>query len=293
MSRNPCGASREIDCIEYLSIPYAVDGKEVYREPGEDFDSAAFYDMMRTNPTADIKTMARNEIEFEEFWQPYLAAGKDVFHLSFSSQLSSTYKNSLIASEALMKEFPGRKIVTIDSKQICLQQASCIIECARRRMEGTSLEELAKWCEANLQRFCVLFTVEDLSYLKRGGRLSGASASIGTLLSIKPLLRVSPAGGLEAIGKVRGRKKVLRAMAAAIAANSSKDGDNFIFVADAGCPDTIERIVQYLQDAGVTAPIYFSKVGPVIGAHLGPGSVIISYISKNRAVPEYKASATE
>lgn len=279
--------------IKCMIMPYAVDGVETVRDPNQDFDSNAFYDAMRANPTADIKTMARNAEEFKEFWRPYLEAGKDVFHLCFSSQLSGTFDNSVMAAKTLSEEFPDRKIFTIDTKQICIQQASSAVECARRRMEGMGIDGLKDWYEENMHRFCVLFSVEDLSYLKRSGRLSSASAAIGSLLSIKPVLRVSPGGRLEAIGKVKGRKKVLRALTEAIANNYTNEGNDLLFIADAGCPDDVELLVQYLHEAGVTVPIQFSHIGPVIGAHVGPGTVAVSYMGKDQSLPEYNAGATE
>lgn len=279
--------------IKCMIMPYAVDGVEKVRDPGQDFDSEGFYNDMRANPTADIKTMARNAEEFKEFWKPHLEAGKDVFHVCFSSQLSGTYDNSVIAAKELMEAYPGRKVYSIDSQTICVPQAAAAIECARKRIEGIGIDDLKAWFEANIQRFCVLFSVEDLSYLKRSGRLSSASAAIGTLLSIKPLLRVSPAGRLEAVGKVKGRKKVLKAMTETIAKNCTNQGNDLLFIADAGCPEDVELIVQYLHDAGVTAPIQFAHIGPVIGAHVGPGTVAISYMGKDRSLPEYNASATE
>lgn len=268
--------------ISCIAMPYCIDGVEYYREPGTDFDASSFYEHMRQGKV--VKTMSRNVEDFKTFWRPYLEAGLDVLYLGFTHALSGTFENACIARDECAKEFPERSIKTVDTLLICVPQGALLMLCGRKYKEGYSMDAMIEFVENNRQRFTIVATVESLEYLCRGGRISVASAAIGNLLAIKPMIHITPDGGLDVIAKTKGHKKAMRRMVELTLEHmDEKPGEeDLVFVLDADCPDDAERLEQGLREGGYTGHINRLPVGPVVGAHTGPGTSAICYVGKNR-----------
>ena len=269
--------------IACVSMPYSIDGVEYRRDPDMDFDDKAFYEQMRQGK--EVKTMACNVEDFKTFWRPYLEAGLDIVYLGFTHRLSSTYDNACAARDALKEEYPERRVYALDTLLISVPQGLHVLLCGRKYAQGASMDELIQYAEDNKQRIAVLVLVDSLDYLRRGGRLSATSAAVGTLLDIKPVIYLPPEGTLEVIAKFKGQKKAVRQIAQAVADNlDMREGeDGLLIVIDADADEQAERMIQALHDQGVTADITRLPIGPVIGAHIGPGTTAVCYLGKQRA----------
>lgn len=220
--------------------------------------------------------------DYEEAFTPFLEAGKDILYLAFSSGLSGTYQASKVAIEELQEKFPGRRIVSIDSLQASMGEGLFAYTLAMMRKEGATMDALIDYAEKNTQRFCAWFTVSDLMFLKRGGRLSGAAAVAGTLLGIKPVLHVDPEGHLIAMEKVRGRRASLDALVKHFAATADKNyGEMTVFVSHGDCLEDAQYVADKVKAYGVHR-ICIGDIGPVIGAHSGPGTVALFFLGGPR-----------
>lgn len=269
----------EISCIV---VPYSIDGVEYRLAPGEDFDAPTFYDAMRAGK--NIKTMAPNTEEFKEFWRPYLEAGVDVFFCGMSNKLSSTFGNACTARDELKSEFPDRKIVVVDSLMISCPLGCFLMLLSRKYKAGMPIEDLATYAQDNLQRLTTVFSNDTLEYFKRGGRVSATAAAVGTLLDIKPILDVSVDGRLVPIAKVKGHKKALKRMSEMMLGNRDEKAgeENLTVVYDADAKEDADLLEKTLREGGVEGTIYRFSIGPVVGAHCGPGTSGIAEIGKQR-----------
>ncbi len=272
--------------IPCISMPYSLDGEVFRRDPSIDFDPATFYHAMREGKPA--KTMSCNVEEFKQFWRPYLEAGLDVVYLGFTHRLSGTFDNACMARDALKEAFPDRRIVCDDTLLICVPQGLFLLLCGKKYQSGATMDELLAFAAENRQHIATQVAVDTLEYLRRGGRISSATATFGTLLDIKPLLHISPEGALEVIGKCKGRKKALRRVVEMTMANyDPRMGDDDMMIAFGSDDDeAVTRIEEMLRQEGVRCPILRLSIGPVIGAHIGPGAAGVTYIGKQRTIEE-------
>lgn len=243
-------------------------------------DIKAFYDAMRDGETAT--TSAINPQGWEEAMRDSLNAGTDVLVIAFSSGLSTTYQSAMIAADELREEYPERKILVVDSLCASLGQGLLCRYAAKKRDEGLSLEELAAWLEVHKLNLCHWFTVDDLVYLKRGGRISAATALVGTLLNIKPVLHVDNEGHLVSVSKTRGRKASIQAMADKMAQTALPGENDFISICHGDCREDAQLLAQILKEKMGVKEVFIGYTGAVIGSHSGPGTLALFFLGSER-----------
>ena len=237
-----------------------------------------FYAAMRAGRVA--KTSCVNEKAFESIFTPILEAGQDLLYLAFSSGLSATCENGKKVADALAKKFPERKIRVIDSLAASAGQGLFVYLAAKNRDAGMSLEENAEALEKDVLHICHWFTVDDLVYLKRGGRISAATALLGTALNVKPVLHVDNDGHLIKITQVHGRKKSIRKMAEKLGETILPDSP--VFISHGDCIEDAELLRDILKDQYGKDVDLITYVGSVIGAHSGPGTLALFFRGSER-----------
>ena len=265
--------------VEVLPLSFTVQGKTYHNYPdGREMDLNAFYRMLRDGEMAT--TSAVNVAEYTAMLEPLLQAGKDVLVLAFSSGLSTTYQSSVIAVNELAEQYPDRKICTVDTLCASMGQGLMVWLAAQEQKKGKSLEEVRDWVEENKLRLCHWFTVDDLHFLKRGGRISAATAVVGTMLSIKPVLHVDDEGHLISMGKARGRGASLTALVDHME-QTVTDVDT-VFISHGDCLADAEKVAADVKKRFGTRDVVINTIGPVIGAHAGPGTVALFFLGTKR-----------
>ena len=263
--------------VELVRMPFLFtdDGKE---HLDHDLSMPEFYAQMRDGRVA--KTSGVNQDTFENAFTPFLEAGKDVFYLAFSSGLSVTAQNGKHAAEALQEKFPERKIRVVDSLCASAGQGLFVYLAVQNRDKGMTIDENADAMEADKLHLCHWFTVEDLKYLKRGGRISTATALLGTALNVKPVLHVDNEGHLIKMTQTHGRKKSIRKMAEAL--GESIYPDTPIFISHGDCEDDAQLLARILKEEYGKEVNLITFIGSVIGAHSGPGTLALFFRGKDR-----------
>ena len=241
----------------------------------------AFYDSIRAGEMPS--TSAVNPDQWAEIMEPVLASGQDVLVLAFSSGLSTTYQSAVIAAEDLKEKYPDRKITVIDTLCAALGQGLLVWYACRKRDEGLSLEELAAWVEAHKLNLCHEVTVNDLNHLKRGGRVSATTALVGTMLNIKPMINVDNDGKLATIAKMRGRKAAMEQMVKRFGELHGSWENETVFIAHGDCPEDAKTLGGMLQARYPQVKnVQIGYVGGVIGAHTGPGVLVLFFMGDHR-----------
>lgn len=238
------------------------------------------YEGLRAGETAT--TSAANPENWASFIEPVLAAGEDALIMAFSSGLSTTYQSAMIASDELREKYPNRKIRVVDTLCASLGQGLLVWYACKKRDEGLTLDETADWCEENKLNLCHWFTVDDLMYLKRGGRVSAATALVGTMLQIKPILHVDDEGHLINVAKVRGRKASIEALAKKIGELGLPGENDTVFISHGDCREDVRYLEQLLKEKYGVKEILVDYVGAVIGSHSGPGTIALFFLGEHR-----------
>ena len=228
------------------------------------------------------KTAAVNPEGWAELIRPALQAGQEVLVLAFSSGLSATYQSAVIAAGELREEFPDRKLIVIDTLCASIGQGLLVYTAAKLREQGKSIDEVAAWVEDHKKNVCHWVTVEDLLHLKRGGRVSAATAVVGTMLSIKPIIRVDDEGKLENLAKARGRKASLNYLLDRMAESFDPELSDTVFIGHGDCLADAQTLESAIRSRFGVKNVYINYVGAVIGAHTGPGVAVIGFFGKNR-----------
>lgn len=268
--------------VDYMILSYIVDGVSYGKE--KELDWKEFYAMMRGGkmPT----TSQVNPEEAKAFFQECVQENREVLYLAFSSGLSGTCSSARLAAEEVMEENPGVKITVIDSLCASLGEGLFVHKAVRMRDEGKTMEETARWLTDHVQNFVHAFTVDDLFHLYRGGRVSRASAILGTLASIKPKLHVDHEGHLILIGKVRGRKKSLNAlvdyMEEKMGSWIQENKEDYIFISHGDALEDAEYVRDQIRDRFGMEHFLISHIGPTIGAHSGPGTIALFFMGEER-----------
>ena len=278
----PYHLKKEYD-IPVVYMPYALNGKEYFDDLGQTLDHKSYFDAMR-NGAAPV-TSALNEESYLEYFEPILQSGKDLLFVGFSSKLSCTLQAVYSAREKLLEKYPERKITVVDTLSISGPMTLLVLKSHEMYRAGKSMEEVAAWLEANKLRSQAYFTVDDLKYLKRGGRISGAAAAIGTMLDLKPIIVEASDGTLQAGEKVRGRKKALAYIVDAMMKAEPDPAESPIIVLNADAPEDAERVKASVEQKLPGARVLIEHVGPVIGAHAGPGTVALCFMGKENRKP--------
>ena len=224
-------------------------------------------------------TSAVNPDGWANAMRPVLEAGKDVLCLCFSSGLSTTYQSAVIAAEELKEEYPDRTINVVDSLCAALGQGLLVWHACAHRDAGESLAEVTAWVEANKLHICHWVTVEDLNHLKRGGRVSAATAMVGTMLNIKPIIHVNDEGKLVSVAKTRGRKAAIDYITKKVAEATDKE---MVFVGHGDCREDAEVCAAILKEKYGVKNVHIGYVGAVIGAHTGPGVLVTFFLGEKR-----------
>ena len=265
--------------IPVVYMPYILEGKEYFDDLGQTLNHKQYYDAMRGG--AVPTTSALNEEAYTEYFEPILKAGKDILFIAFSSQLSRTLESANKVREELLTQYPERKLVIVDTLAISAPQTLLVLKAHEMAEAGKSLEEVAAWVEANKLRSQAFFTVDDLKYLKRGGRVSAVAAAAATMLDLKPILVETREGKLESVAKVRGRKKAISFIVEQGLANL-EDPSELCILLHADCMADAERLRDALLEKEPRLNLRIENIGPVIGAHAGPGTLAFCFIGKER-----------
>ena len=246
----------------------------------EQIDVKDFYKKLREK--TKVTTSAVSIERFSEFMESILSEGKDLLYLGFSSALSGTYNAGFVAARELGEKYPERTVATVDTLCASLGQGLLVYLAAKKQAEGASLAEVKEWVEANKLNLCHWFTVDDLFFLKRGGRVSSATAVMGTMLSIKPVMHVDNAGKLINVAKARGRKGALDMLIEKMKATVIEPSSQTCFICHGDCLEDAEYVAKRMKEDLGVPEVIIDYTGPVIGAHSGPGTLAIFYLGTER-----------
>jgi len=260
-----------------LSLTFVSDSKVLLNS---EIDIKDFYQRMRNGEVA--KTSAINVEQFKMVFDEILAKGEDILYLGFSSGLSTTFNSARLAAEELKEKYPNNKIEVVDSLCASAGQGLLLYLACKKRDEGNTLEEVKRFLEDNKLNICHWFTVNDLVYLKRGGRISPTTALIGSLLGIKPILHVDNEGHLISKAKVRGRKASISAIVQKYGELVKKIKEGPVFICHGDCIEDVKFMQKLLKEKYDVEVDEIVNTGPVIGAHSGPGTLALFFVGKER-----------
>lgn len=264
--------------VKYFPLVFAFNDEDEEYNNG-DLTSKEFYERMRNGEVAH--TSAANVDTISNVFNAELKNGNDILYIAFSSGLSTTYNSGRIAAEDMREKYPERTIIVVDSLAASAGMGLLVKLAVDKKNEGKTLEEVAEFVENTKLSVCHWFTVDDLKYLKRGGRVSPAVALVGTLLNIKPVLHVDDEGHLISMTKVRGRKAALKALADKVG-ELALDTSGTIYISHGDCMDDVDELNNILKQDYNNQIEYIADVGAVIGAHSGPGTLAIFFLGKER-----------
>jgi len=267
--------------ITMVYMPYMLDGQEYLDDLGRSGKQKEYFDNMRQGAvpiTSLLPTVA-----YVEYFEPCFQAGKDILFLAFSSQLSGTIHNIYAAREELMVKYPDRRLVVVDTLSISAPQFILVLRAYELYRQGKALDDVAAWTEENKLNAQAWVTVEDLKYLRRGGRISAVTATMGTMMDLKPIIVESREGKMVNADKVRGRKAALRYIADKTAENILNPEDQTLIIMHGDTMEDAARLEALIRErVPDLKAVEIMFVGPVIGAHCGPGTVAACFLGKER-----------
>lgn len=267
--------------VEVIPLSFTMEDKTYFNYPdNRDIDPADFYARLRGGAMAT--TAAVNVADYTEAIEPILKEGKDVLVLAFSSGLSATCHSAQIAAGELMEQYPDRKVYVVDTLCASLGQGLLVWYAANLKKQGKTMEEVRDWTEEHKLNLCHWFTVDDLHFLKRGGRISSATAVLGTMLSIKPVMHVDNEGHLIKVGTARGRNASLKALVDHMEQTVLDLKGQSIFISHGDCLADAQKVADDIRARFGVEDIVINYVGPVIGAHSGPGTVALFFMGSER-----------
>lgn len=268
--------------IHILPLRFMSDGEEYQSfSPDEDSDLQSFFKMMRDGKvfTTSLPYLQNTE----ELMKRLLDSGKDVLYIGFSSGLSGTYEATAALMDDLKTSYPDRKILHVDTLAAAMGQGLIVYKAVKLAQEGASIEEVYDWVKENRLHVAHWFTVEDLMFLFRGGRVSRTSAWAGTLLNIKPVLHVDDEGHLIPMEKVRGRKKSIQALVDHMEKSALKPvADQEIFISHGDCHEDADYLIELIKKRFGCTEFHLNILDPVIGAHSGPGTLALFFLADKR-----------
>ncbi len=265
--------------IETASLTVDLDGKTYTNYPDwREVDPQFFYDELKNGKPA--VTSAANVESFKTAMIPHLDAGRDILYLGFSSALSGTYNAGRLAVEELAARYPDRKILAVDTLAASLGQGMLVVLAAEKKRTGADIDAVARYCEETKLNICHWFTVDDLFYLHRGGRVSKATAVIGTTLGIKPVMHVDNEGHLTKVDVARGRKASIKRLADKL--RQSITSLSHVYISHGNCAADAELLKEMLEKDPGVKEVLINYVGPVIGAHAGPGTLALFFVGAQR-----------
>ncbi len=269
--------------MNYIKMPYTLQDKEYYYDLGEHIDIVDFYNSVRHGniPT----TSALNPELYCDIIEPIFSSGQDILYVSFSHALSGTFQHLQTAISQLVAKYPDRKCTVFNTNSISLGAGMQMEQAVLMHNNGATDKEIVSFLETFTHKVAVYFMVDDLMHLKRGGRLTGLQATMGTLMGFKPILTVSESGGLQVTKKINGKRKALNFLADTVI-EDLVDADQYtVYIVDADSSHDGEYVSQRISSARPDANIVRQIVGPVIGAHCGPGTIGVIFVANSRPMP--------
>ena len=266
--------------VEIIPMQVEIGGTEYTYGSPDGITATEFYRLQRAGNFATTSQI--NPTVYFQYFEPCLRQGVDVLYLCFSSGLSGTYQSAMLAAEELQQEYPERKIICVDTLGASAGEGFLVREAAKMQGNGLTIEELAEWVTKRRLQVCHWFTVDTFTHLKHGGRVSAAAAAMGTALQIKPLLHVDDNGKLQVMEKSRGRKKATAAQLARMERGWMPELGKSVLIAHSDDPEAAKMLQGRIMERFPDAEIQITYIGPVIGAHTGPGTVALFYWGNNR-----------
>lgn len=268
------------EILEVLGMPVHINGVDYIDDLGKTLDHNTFYGYLRKGimPT----TSQINAYRFEEAFRTNVELGHEVIYIGFSSGLSGTFNSACVAKSLVLEEYPEAKIEVVDTLSASVGLGALLVEILKNIKENTSIEDLKNWIEANRMNFNHWFGVDDLNYLKSGGRISAASAMVGTVLNVKPTLILDSEGKIKPYGSVRGRKKSMAFLVSKLEAHL-KDRENISVVLGHGnCPEDAEILRDMIQKQINPYEIIVSELSMTIASHVGPNMIAVAFLGDSR-----------
>lgn len=266
--------------ISVLPLTFHFKGGDYKDDFGKSMDYKTFYDEVRKG--AMPTTSQVNVNAFEEMFKKYISEGYSIICIAFSSVLSGTCNSALIARENILDENKNADITVIDSKSASMGQGLLVYYANEMLKKGTSKEAIVNWVENNKLKINHWVVVDDLNHLKRGGRVSAASAAIGTILDIKPILNINEEGRLVPVSKVKGRKKSLKTLVEELKKRIVTPEEQTIFISHSDSLEDAKLVEKLILDEVKVKDVVINYIGPVIGSHTGPGTIALFFIGENR-----------
>jgi len=267
--------------LSVFPMDITVDGKNYLHYPdAREIGFHDFYEHLRAGKPASTAQITVNT--FLNTFEPLLKEGKDILYVAFSSGLSGTCNSAMLAARELEEQYPERKVYVVDSLSASMGEGLLIYLAAQLRRDGKTIDEVKDWLEKNRLRLCHWFTVDDLQHLRRGGRVSGASAFVGTVLSIKPVLHVDDAGHLIPVSKTRGRKNSLKELVSHMEETCESPEEQVIFISHGDALEDAEYVASMVREKFPVKDIKIGFIGPIVGCHSGPGTVALFFLGSQR-----------
>jgi DegV family protein with EDD domain len=277
-----CDLSYDYLCnndIKVIPFPYSLNGEDYIDDFGKSISYEDFYNKLRNGAipsTSQISTYI-----FEQEFKKYVAEGYGVIYIGFSSALSQTFNNSIIARNMILEEFPSADISVIDSKGASVGLGAIVFYANNMLKQGKSKDEVVDWIENNKLKSNHWFIIDSLEHIKRGGRISATTAAVGTILDVKPLLNVDNEGKLQVIKKIRGRKKAIRELIDEIKEIKNPE-EQTIFINHGDCLQDAEYLKELVLEEVKVKDVMVNYVGPIIGSHTGPGMLCLVFMGEGR-----------
>ena len=265
----------ELEVIPFHCLSHH--GEMICYDPETPFDGHAFYDSLRQD--GPVKTSAINTHQFTQAFEPLLQKGKDILYIAMSSGISSTCAVAMQTAKDLLKKYPDRMIRVVDTLGASFGEGIFALKAAVMRRARQSLRSVAEWIEDNKRRMCQFFTVDDLMFLHKGGRLSGITARFGSIANIKPLLKGDSEGKIVTCGKVIGRKKSLQALADLFDRHAEQESDEIVAIAHGDCEEDALYLAGLLKRKRSLKDVLIRCYEPGTGCHVGPGAVALFFFS--------------
>lgn len=269
-----------VPSVELLPMPVKVGERDFLYGTPDSLTCEEFYQCLRQGQFAT--TAQITPTVYIEAFEPILEGGEDILYLCFTSGLSGSFASAQLAVRELRERFPQRKIICIDTLAASVGEGFLVREVSRKKAEGLSIDELAEWVEKHRLNACHWFTVDSFTHLKHGGRVSATVAAIGSVLNIKPLLRVDEEGKLGVVQKPRGLKAAMNALVTRMSEGWIPELGRLVVVGHGDCPDRAELLAGRIRAEFPDAEVYTACIGPVIGSHTGPDMLALVYWGSNR-----------
>lgn len=265
--------------IKVISFPYSINGKDYIDDFGKSLKYEDFYNELRNG--AMPSTSQISAYTFEQEFKKHASDGNAVIYIGFSSALSQTFNNSIIAKNNILEEIPTADITVIDSKSASVGLGAIVFYANVLLKQGESKENIVEWIENNKLKSNHWFIIDSLDHLRRGGRISATSAAVGTILDVKPLLSVDNEGKLDVIKKIRGRKKAIRELLDELH-NIKNPEDQTIFINHGDCMKDAEQLREMVLNEVKVKNVVINYIGPIIGTHTGPGMLCMVFMGEKR-----------